>query len=378
VEGNIKMKIAINCIFFNDRAGGIKEYIFNLVRNLVRLDEGNDYVFYITREYRESFDAITAGKGKIKTFPFKPGQKMIRSLFQQRFWYNEEKIENFNIFHSPFFYAPKFKNAKIVITVHDLRFQKYPSTYTLFRYVYLKFAVKDSIKRAHLIIAVSDFTKKEIIRYYEIADQKIKVIHEAVDSSGFINGSSSDKFEINGVIIRRKEFFISVGFLEPRKNYQLLIKAYSKLPESISNKLKLVIVGKKEHGYQKTIRAIKRARNVIYLNYVSRKELSWLYENSLIHIFPSLYEGFGFPSLEAGLFGVPTVGADQSSIPEISGKGGIYFDPLSDDALKEVLIKLLTDKDLYSELSKEALKNIEKFSWEENATITVGLYNRLK
>jgi glycosyltransferase involved in cell wall biosynthesis len=247
VEGNIKMKIAINCIFFNDRAGGIKEYIFNLVRNLVRLDEGNDYVFYITREYRESFDAITAGKGKIKTFPFKPGQKMIRSLFQQRFWYNEEKIENFNIFHSPFFYAPKFKNAKIVITVHDLRFQKYPSTYTLFRYVYLKFAVKDSIKRAHLIIAVSDFTKKEIIRYYEIADQKIKVIHEAVDSSGFINGSSSDKFEINGVIIRRKEFFISVGFLEPRKNYQLLIKAYSKLPESISNKLKLVIVGKKEH-----------------------------------------------------------------------------------------------------------------------------------
>jgi glycosyltransferase involved in cell wall biosynthesis len=378
VEGNIKMKIAINCIYFNDRAGGIKEYIYNLVRNLVRLDEENDYVFYVTREYKESFNAITAGKGKIKIFPFNSGQKIRRSLFQQRFWYNEEQIENFDIFHSPFFYAPKFKNAKIAITVHDLRFLKYPSTYALFRYVYLKFVVKDSIKRAHFIIAISNFTKNEIIRYYKITDQKIKVIHEAVDSTGFLNGSTSETFEKNGVILKRKDFFISVGFLEPRKNYQLLIKAYSKLPGTINNNLKLVIVGKKEHGYQKTIRAIKRARNVIYLNYVSRKELSWLYKNSLIHIFPSLYEGFGFPSLEAGLFGVPTVGANQSSIPEISGKGGIYFDPLSDDALMEALIKLLTDKDLYSELSKEALKNIEKFSWEKNARMTVGLYNGLK
>jgi glycosyltransferase involved in cell wall biosynthesis len=371
------MKIAINCIYYEERAGGIKEYIYNLVRNLVRIDEENEYVFYVTREYKEIFNAITTGKGKIKIFPFDPGQKIRRSLFQQRFWYNEEQIEQIDIFHSPFFYAPKFRNAKVAITVHDLRFLKYPSTYTLFRYIYLKFVVKDSLKRAQSIIAISNFTKNEIIRYYNIADQKIQVIHEAVDSSGFLNGSASYTFEKDGVILKRKEFFISVGFLEPRKNYQLLIKAYSKLPETIINRFKLVIVGKKEHGYQKTIRAIKRARNAIYLNYVSRKELSWLYENSLIHIFPSLYEGFGFPSLEAGLFGVPTVGADQSSIPEISGKGGIYFNPLSDDALKEALIKLLTDKDLYSELSKQALKNVEKFSWEENARMTVEFYNGL-
>jgi glycosyltransferase involved in cell wall biosynthesis len=372
------MKIAVNCIYYEDHAGGIKEYIYNLVRYLVRIDKENEYVFYVTREYKEVFNEITAGHGKIKIFPFGPEQKIRRSLFQQRFWYNEERIEKFDVFHSPFFYAPKFIYAKVAVTVHDLRFLKYPFTYTLTRYIYLKLVVKESIKRANSIIAVSNFTKNEIIRHYGIADQKIKVIHEAVDFSGFLDKSSSDILEINGLMLKRKDFFLSVGFLEPRKNYQLLIKAYSELPGTITDKFKLVIVGKKEHGYQRTIRAIKRTKTAVYLNYVSRKELSWLYENSKLHIFPSLYEGFGFPSLEAGIFGVPTIGANQSSIPEISGKGGIYFDPLSEDALKEAIIRLLTDNDLYSELSRQALKNVGNFSWEKNVEMTVKFYNELK
>jgi len=372
------MRIAINCIYFTPKGGGITEYIYNLVKEILKLDSSHEFIIYVTREGRSNIKKITGNKAFIKEFPYSEHQKYKRSLFQQKYWATEEQKEKFDVFHSPFFHSPKFKKAKTILTVHDLRFLNYPGSYKLARLIYLKHAVKRSVKQADRIISISDFTKQELLRNYQIAHSKIEVIHEAVNHEGFKLADNSDTRTIKNVQLNKNHFFLSVGHLEPRKNYINLIHAYSTLPSSIRKKYRLIIVGKKNHGYKKVLEAVKNTEGVKYLEFISRQELIWLYANCKLHIFPSIYEGFGFPTLEAGLFSKPTIGANQSSIPEIAGKGALYFNPFSIDDIKKCIVKIISDSLLYNQISKNAKSNIKRFSWEENAKKTLNLYNAVE
>ena len=372
------MKIAINCIYFTPKGGGITEYIYNLVKEILLVNENHNFIIYITKDVEKEIRNIAKDLATIKIFPFTENQKIKRSLFQQKFWSKEEQIEKFDLFHSPFFHSPRFKNAKTILTVHDLRFLNYPNSYKFLRLVYLKYAVKNSIKRADHIIAISNFTKHELIKYYQVRETKVNVIHEAVNKEGFTLKNKKKSLSINNFLIENNKYILAVGHLEPRKNYLNLIKAYAKLPNELQTEYCLIIVGKKNHDYEAILNLIKNTKNVIYLNFITRDELTWLYANCKAHIFPSFYEGFGFPSLEAGMFGKPTIGANQSSIPEITGKGGIYFDPFSIEDIAEKTQKLLSENDLYETLSKDALENTYKFSWVENAKETMNIYNQLE
>ena len=177
------MKIAINCIFFQPKGGGIKEYIYNLTNNIALIDNKNSYILYVLEDQIDYASRYLPSSMKIKTVPYKSGKLSViqRSIFERNFWLTEEKIERFDIFHSPFFHSPKFKYAKVILTVHDLRFYRYPKTYAILRYLYLKRKVKDSIKSADAIIAISEFTKREIIDAYNIEENKITVILEGIN-----------------------------------------------------------------------------------------------------------------------------------------------------------------------------------------------------
>ena len=372
------MKIAINCIYYTPKGGGITEYIHNLIKELTKLNHHHNFIIYVNREAEKQMNDIVGGNARIKTFPFLEAQKYKRSLFQQRYWTGQEKTEKFDLFHSPFFHAPKFKHARVVLTVHDLRFLNYPLSYKLLRLIYLLFEVKRSIKKAEHIIAISQFTKNEIVKHYHVDGSKIEVIHEAVDAEGFKISNNLSTLTISNTRIERNKYILAVGHIEPRKNYLNLIKAYSKLPSSIRENYRLIIVGKKNHNYKKVLDAIKSTEDIHYLNFITREELTWLYANCKIHAFPSFYEGFGFPSLEAGLFGKPTVGANQSSIPEVAGKGSLYFNPFSTDEIKQSLQKLLGDDKLYNKIANNAAENVKQFSWEENAKKTLRIYNQIE
>jgi glycosyltransferase involved in cell wall biosynthesis len=367
------MKIAINCIY-HESGGGIGEYIYNLVKELVTLDNTHDFVFYITKESEIKFRDLTRGIGVIKIFPFDSNKKIKRAFLQQFFWSNEEKIEKFDVFHSPFFYGPKFKTAKTILTVHDLRFLNYPKSYEIKRYLFLKYAVKKAINEATRIITISNFTKNEICKFYNTEISKINVIYEAIDKNGFILNSNNNVRLMKNESIVSSEYILAVGHLEPRKNYIRLIDAYLTLPKKIREGYKLVIVGRQNYDFKKIISKIEKSDGVIYLDFVSRDDLIWLYANCKIHVFPSYYEGFGFSSLESGIFGKPTIGANQSSIPEISGEGGLYFDPFSTEDMKNKITEVLSDEFLYNELSKKALLNTAKFSWKQNAIETCKVY----
>lgn len=372
------MKIAINCSICQPRGGGITEYIVNLTKNLEQLDHENEYVLYVLQDLYEFCKTKLPERFRMKKIPYNNTLKDIikRSLFSQRFWYQEEEKERFDVFHSPFFYAPKFRYAKILVTVHDLRLYRYPETYGFLRYVYLRHSVKESIKRADKIISISQFTKDEIIDTCLIRPDKVTVIHEAINREIF-SLSRIEGYELpkEYAYLKDSRFLFSLGHIEPRKNYDRLVEAFRLLKEDERNRdLKLLIAGKPILNAAKTIQKIDGTMDAYYLNFVPFEMLLWLYKNTSLFVFPSYYEGFGFPPLEAASLGTISAVSNVSSIPEVCGSTAFYFNPYDVNEIREAISKGLYDNESINSKKSMLEKQLDKFSWKQNAKETLGIY----
>lgn len=375
------MKIAINCSFLQPRGGGIAEYIYNLVNHLAQIDTVNEYLLYVLADQEAYCRSKLPNNIRIKPMPYGTGFWSVikRSALSRQYWLQEEETEKFDLFHSPFFHAPKFRKAKVLLTVHDLRLYRYPSTYTLPRFLYLYSAVRNSIRRANSIITISQFTKDEILATCSTDAKKIHVVHEAINREDFTTEkignaqTTPEAQQLNG-----KHFILSVGHIEPRKNYERLILAFQELKKQPNTKnLKLVIVGKKAHGYKKVMALIDNNPDVIYMNFISRELLLWLYKNADLFVFPSYYEGFGFPPLEAACFDTISACSNVSCIPEICGDAAIYFNPYSIDEMAEALRKGLFDQKTIQRQHQNIQQNLNRFSWKKNAEETLRIYNQI-
>lgn len=374
------MKVAVNCAFLQPRGGGVKEYMVNLVNNLCRIEPENDYVIYVLRDFREYASACLSGADvRIKEIPFKTGSsfnKIVRSLSEGRFWLREEREEKWDLFHSPFFHAPALRATKTLLTVHDLRFVRYPETYSRLRAIFLRHAVKRSVMKADHIISISGFTKEEIMKAYRVEESRITTIHEAINPGDFSKLREAEKGPecLNG-----RRFILSVGHLEPRKNYVGLIRAFLSMKHRTPSldDLKLVIVGRKECRYKETLRMIESSPDVEYLDFVSHETLIWLYRHASLFAFPSFYEGFGFPPLEAAALGLPSAVSNAASIPEICGDGVIYFNPHDIDDMADALGKGLLDDSERTRLIRKLPGMAGAYSWERNAVETLKVYHSL-
>ena len=375
------MKIAINCQFCQPKGGGIKEYIVNLTNGIAAVDDTNTYVLYVLEDQLEFARSLLPSKFKLKTIPYKSNFLSVvkRSLFSRFFWLQEEQTEQFDIFHSPFFHAPKLKKAKLVITVHDLRLYRFPKTYNYFRYQFLKRAVKDAIHRADRIISISDFTKSEILALCDTAPEKITVIHEAINRRSFSSDLlASYQLPADYSYLADSRFLFSLGHIEPRKNYQRLIEAFKMLRNDPRNAdLKLVIAGKPYVDTAAVIKLIDETDNVVYLNFIPRELLLWLYKNAALFVFPSYYEGFGFPPLEAASLGTLSAVSNVSSIPEVCGECAFYFDPYNTSDMARVIDTALNSTDERREKAARIEPQLNSFSWVKNAEETVRLYTTI-
>lgn len=374
------MKVAVNCAFLQPRGGGIKEYMVNLVRNLSRIEPDNDYVVYVLRDFRDYADRCLSGADvRIKEIPFGTGsnlKKIVRSLAERRFWLREEREERWDLFHSPFFHAPALRATKILLTVHDLRFVRYPETYSRLRVIFLRHAVRRSILHASHIIAISEFTKRDIMNAYGVEGNRITTVHEAINPDDF---SSRHEAGEGPEQLSDTRFILSVGHLEPRKNYAGLIGAFRKMKDGNPSlkDVRLVIVGRKECRYGETLRLIEGNPDVDYLDFVSHETLIWLYRHARLFAFPSFYEGFGFPPLEAAALGLPSAVSDVASIPEICGDGVIYFNPNDIDDMARALERGLVDGSERRRLIENLPWMAGAYSWERNASETLGVYHSL-
>ncbi len=284
----------------------------------------------------------------------------------------EKKI---NIFFSPAHYLPKFCPVKTVVTIHDLSFLYFPKEFLLKDLIQLKLWTKYSIKKANKIIAVSKTTKKDIIKNYNIPEEKIEVIYNGYEK---ISNTKSEKFTIK---IQNKPYILYVGTIQPRKNINVLIEAFSKF-KLLYPEYQLIIAGKKGWLYKDIFKKVidfGLEDCVFFTDYISENQLIFLYKNASCLVMPSLYEGFGMPLLEAMNFDCPVISSYSSSLPEIAGDAALYFDPNNYLDLVEKLKLLKENSDLKKDLIKKGKERIKQFSWKKTAEQTLDLiFNTLK
>ncbi len=377
------MKIGIDCrTILNPKGGegaGVGHYTYYLVQSLLQLDHKNSYILFFDRRLPD-ISSFTRPNVKVKYFPFSQYNRFLPFAYSHMLITAFLMKEGLDVFHSPISSVPLTYPKKTVVTVHDLAIYKNPAWFPS-QIFSTKLLVPRSLKTADRIIAVSESTKHDLQEIFNVPSRKIKVIYEGVDvkkiqlKSKKIDSVSS--FKIG------KQYILFVGTIEPRKNLVTLVRAYKKLNQLGGGfaGYELVIAGAKGYKHEELFAEIKSlglSKNVKYLGYVTHNQKIELLKRASCFVFPSSYEGFGLPILEAMALGTPVVTSNISSLPEVAGKAAVLFDPEKEQTIVNALRKVLGDKQTHERLSQIGSRQAEKFSWEICASETIKVYESLK
>ena len=282
-----------------------------------------------------------------------------------------------SVLHSPAYVSPVFKICPYVMTIHDLSFMLFPEMFISTYRLYLKILMPLSVKRADLIIAVSEHTKQDIIKILKVPEEKIKVIYEGAEERFY---KSHSPYLIKSFIKKNnlpEKFILFVGTLEPRKNLKGLLKAYSIYSKRTDKPLKLVLTGMKGWLYNDVFELIETLNlkdNVIFTGYLSDDEMPYLYNAASLFVYPSFYEGFGLPVVEAMACGTPVIASNVSSLPEVLGNAGILIDPNNIEEIALAIQNILEDDKFRHELIEKGLTRAKDFSWDKAAQETIKIY----
>jgi glycosyltransferase involved in cell wall biosynthesis len=273
------------------------------------------------------------------------------------------------------FVGPLVSTCPFVVTVHDLSFLFYPHSFRPLRRSYLRVFARMSVRRARRVIAVSESTKRDLVEIYGISPAKIDVVHNGVDAS-FQPLPADQVAEFCRQRGLPDRFVLFVGTLEPRKNVSRLIEAYAKLPKE---RPPLVLVGGKGWFYDEIfgrVEVLGLTDKVHFAGFVPAEDLPLWYNAADLFVYPSIYEGFGLPPLEAMACGTAVITSTASSLPEVVGKAGKLVDPTDTDALATAMEQVLVDRDLQEQMQATGLVQARGFSWENAARETVHCYRR--
>jgi len=355
---------------------GVGNYTYNLIKALSKINKKDIYLIdYKNNELFQEMNKIII-KNPIEDF-FKKSYYFWHLYLNYKF--SRKKID-LNIIHSPEgTLFTELKHYKKIITAYDVMPYLFPEKFTKIMYIRFKYIFPKTLKTADKIIAVSHNTKRDLIKYFEIPEDKIRVIYGAVNE----NYKPLKENEINK--IKEKHgliypFILYVGGLAPNKNVMTLINAFYKLKKHGFDNYKLIVAGVKKWKYKnvfETIEKLNLQKDVVFAGYVLGEDLSLLYNAADLFVYPSLYEGFGLPPLEAMACGTPVITSNTSSLPEVVGDAGIMVNPYDANELADKMCKVLTNEDLKKELSKKGLKRAKLFSWEKCARETLEVYKEV-
>lgn len=386
-----KKTIAIDIRLLGKKRTGDEMVFFHLTKEVLKLDKENQY-FLLTDEMKEEeikalYERLECTeKANVKIIPLPSPNRFVWNLWTLPKYLFQNTID---IFHTQYIlplFAPR--RTKIITHIHDVSFRAYPKLIGWFDRLFLSLLIPRSLQKAALIIAPSQFTKDEIVKYYRINAEKIKVIPNAIGEEFLENAINNPE---NDRAIKEKyhlpeKFILYVGTLQPRKNIPFLIKAFAKLQIHLrdsdvsSENIKLVLVGNRSgHHTDKNINKIIAEQNlrdsVIFPGFIDQKDLPQVIRLGYIFAFPSLYEGFGIPLLEAMSQSVPIAAADIPSLRETAGGAAIYFDPASIANCEEKLYTLIVDKRQREALIQSGRECLHSFSWQKSAKLLLETYN---
>ena len=375
------MKVAIDVRTVLSNRSGVGNYVLHLIQNLRQVDPESIYYF------------LSLKKNLPFLGPFAPEQNPLLTVFSHEshplgdFW--EHFIlpvrlmkKGIDIFHGPASLIPFRKDHyRVVVTIHDLVAFLFPETIPLKYGAYMRFLLRQAVKRANKIISVSYHTRQDLIEILKVPAEKIIVIHEA-PSPIF---RPYDPIEVRTFLKERygiqKKYIYHLGNIEPRKNLIVLLEAFTRVCRELGPEVQLVVSGQKGWLIRSLSHFLKNYPNrdqVLFTGYVPVEELPFFMNGAELFVFPSLYEGFGLPVLEAMSCGTPVISSNRSSIPEIIGSAGILIDPTDTRELADRIIFLLRNKEERMRLSLLGREQAAGFSWEDVARKTLDVYRSVK
>ena len=379
------MKVLINGLQVNDKNSGVQYYTKHLYECIKEIQDSTIETHLYQR--------ISKPSSQFSIFRFYPSRLLLRwtpiylllSLFNGRLqriikenFYLPFYIKqnSFDLFHSPNYVLPLFLKSPSVITVHDLITFNFPRLCQRESVLYFRLFLPRSIKKADKIITVSEKTKNDIINRFKVPEDKISIIHLGL-STVFRRTRNTNLLLKYGIT---NKYILFVGNIEPKKNLVRLLKAYYEVVCTKNITHQLVIAGKKAWKYKevfRTVHSLKLQNKVIFTGYFPEKDLPALYSMADLFVFPSIYEGFGIPPLEAMACEIPVLASNTGALPEITGGNCLMVDPYNVNDIADGIHHLLTNENLRKEYIKKGKKWVEQYTWDRAARMTIEVYEEV-
>lgn len=367
------MKIGIDARMYGIHFTGIGRYSYELIQHLAEPDQTNEYFVFLRKEAFREFEPPNSRFHKVlaeyQHYSFGEQIGFLRLL-------NSYQLD---LMHFTHFNAPIFYRRPFIVTIHDLTLTFYPGKKMntwLHRMAY-HWTIRSVTKHARRIIAVSNHTKQDLIKVLGVPEDKIEMIYHGV-SPQFSGSAATLRPELMQKLGLARPFFLYTGVWREHKNVVGMIKAFADFNREHGQQYDLVITGKTNPTYHEipdTVRQLNLRPHVHLVGIVSEPDLQALYQNAIAYVFPSFYEGFGFPPLEAMQAGTPVLASSLSAVPEVCGEGNaLYFDPHSIDDMKAKMRQIASDASLRQKLTDRGRERVKLFKWEETVKKTLNLY----
>jgi len=369
------LRIAIDAHSVGTGLGGNESYATNLIEALAEIDQTNRYTLYVTKPAAvERFNNRWPNFLVRSTLPHTPLIRIPLTLS------NELRRNPVDVLHVQFT-SPPFSPCPVVVSVHDLSFEHLPLTFKWRSRKQLRLTVRRSVRKAAQVIALSEHARKDMIDTYHVSPERVTAIPLAAAGHFMPLKNEAELQRVKQTYEIEGDYILAVGAIQPRKNLARLLAAYSRLHRAKpEGKLpKLVLAGKRAWLYEETLRTIAELeleRSVILTGYVPEQDLPALYSGALCFVYPSYFEGFGLPPLEAMQCGTPVIVGNRTSLPEVVGNAALLVDPFDVEALAAAIERVIGNSDLRADLSVKGLARAKLFEWRETARQTLAVYQK--
>jgi glycosyltransferase involved in cell wall biosynthesis len=369
------LHIAIDAHSVGAGLGGNESYIANLIEALAEIDTNNRYTLYVTR--REAVERFTGRWPHVSVRLTLPHTPLVRIPLTLSAELRRRPVDLLHVQYT----GPPLAPCAVVATIHDLSFEHLPETFKRRSRAQLRLTVRRTARMARAVIAPSEYSRRDLIETYELPPERVVVTPLAASPHLAPVTDEGERRRVRELYGISGDYILAVGAIQPRKNLVRLIEAYAdlrgarpqaKLPQ-------LVLVGRRGWLYGETMSAVNLHSNngdIRFTGYVSEGDLQALYTDALCFVYPSYFEGFGLPVLEAMSCGAPVIAGNRTSLPEVVGDAGVLVDPFDSSALSSAIGRLVDDVSLRRTLRARGLERAREFSWRETARRTLEVYER--
>lgn len=366
------MQIGIDTLFvIPQKNEGTVTYLRNLLQQLANMDKKNEYILFTTKENHGIWKINNNLISEVQC-PIKANNRILRIFWEQLILPIQIKRYKIDLLFSPGYICPIISLCPKVVAIHDTYHFSYCESLPLVELFIWQILNRLSAKKADKIITVSESAKRDIIKAFKVKEEKVYVTYEASEECYHPNYSKEKIVAVRQKYGLAEKYLLSVAIMRSNKNIERLLEAFNILKTQYRIEHQLVLVGTVSQQFKDL-----KQKDVILTGYVPQDELPLLYCGATLFVYPSFFEGFGLPVLEAMACGTPVVASNVTSLPEIIGDAGILFDPFKVEEMADKIYMVLSDRNIREELIKKGLNRAKEFSWRQTAAKTLSVFESI-